>query len=604
MNGVIQVLSPHLANQIAAGEVIERPASVVKELIENSLDAGATRIQVRVEQGGVKRIEVADDGCGIPKEQLALALARHATSKITTFDDLVHVRDFGFRGEALPSIASVSELTLTSRTAEDSAGWCLRIVHGGDVEGPRPSALAHHGSVIGVRNLFSNLPARRKFLKAARTEFGHVRQLLHRAALARFDVAWVLEHDAREVLHFPAATGEEAQRSRLAKILGKAFAEHCVYFDNATDGLGLSGWIGAPTISRSQPDMQFSYVNGRSVRDKTLGHALRQAYQDVLIHGRHPCCVLYLKVDPEMVDVNVHPAKHEVRFRHQGMVHDFVRATLQRTIAALAPGDTPNLAEYHRTLVNENPQAAAQPSPRMPHPGYTRQKVGHGASTALYGRIAERPPPSAPAPTAPVARVGTAVPAPPLGYALCQIHGVYIVAQNEHGMVLVDMHAAHERVTYERLKRAHQEHDVRVQPLLVPVAVEASEHEADACEERAGDLERLGFGVDRSGPGTLIVRRVPSLLADADAAQLLRDVLSDLCEHDASSRIEENVNAILSSMACHGSVRANRALSLDEMNALLRDIEKTERSGQCNHGRPTWAQLGMEQLDKLFKRGQ
>ncbi len=598
MTRPIRVLPSHLADQIAAGEVIERPASVVKELIENGLDAGATRIRVRVEQGGIKRIEVADDGLGIPKEQLPLALARHATSKIATFDDLVQVRDFGFRGEALPSIASVSELTLSSRTDGDASGWCLRTSYGASAGTPRPSASARRGTVVEVRNLFSKLPARRKFLKAARTEFGHVRQLLHKAALARFDVAWVLEHDGREVSRFPAAAGEAAQRERLGKILGKAFAEHCARFENDTDGLRLSGWIGAPTISRSQPDMQFGYVNGRSVRDKTIAHALRQAYQDVLFHGRHPYCVLYLEVAPEMVDVNVHPAKHEVRFRQQRMVHDFVRVTVQRAIAELTPGDTPNLAEYHRTLVNENPRAAATQTPlKIPQPDYAARK----ASTAFYGRIAERAPRAVPAAPVPAA---AALPIPPLGYALCQLHGVYIVAQNEHGMVLADVHAAHERITYERLKRAYRERDVRVQPLLVPVSVEVSEREADVCEERAGELERIGFGVDRIGRETLVVRRLPSLLADADAARLLRDVLADLCEHGASSRIEESMDAILSSMACHGSVRANRALSSDEMNALLRDIEKTERGGQCNHGRPTWAQLGMEQLDKLFKRGQ
>ena len=611
MGKVIQVLPPHLANQIAAGEVIERPASVVKELIENSLDAGATRIQVRVEQGGVKRIEVADNGEGIAKEQLPLALSRHATSKIATFEDLVHVRNFGFRGEALPSIASVSRLTLTSRTDNDETGWCLRVAPDGGAARPQPSALPRCGTIVEVCDLFCNLPARRKFLKAARTEFGHVRQLLHKVALARFDVEWVLEHDGNEMFRLPPAEGEEARRARLGKILGKAFAEHCAGFENDADGLRLWGWIGAPTISRSQPDMQFTYVNGRVVRDKTVSHALRQAYQDVLFHGRHPYCVLHVEMDPSAVDVNVHPAKHEVRFRQQRTVHDFVRVTVQRTIAALTPGDMPNLAEYHRPLVNENPQAAAaQPPLKIAQPNYAGQNsagqnyAGPRESAAFYGRVAERPrhPPSAP--SAPVAADGAAQPLPPLGYALCQIHGVYIVAQNEAGMVLVDMHAAHERVTYERLKRAYKEHDVRVQPLLVPVSVKVSEREADACEERAGDLEAIGFGVGRIGSETIVVRRVPSLLADADAAGLLRDVLSDLCEHGASRRLEESMDAILSSMACHGSVRANRALSLDEMNALLRDIEKTERGGQCNHGRPTWMQLGMEQLDKLFKRGQ
>ena len=593
----IQVLPSRLINQIAAGEVIERPGSVVKELVENSLDAGATRVRARIEHGGVKRIEISDNGRGIPKDELPLALARHATSKIAAFDDLTQVRDFGFRGEALPSIASVSDLTLSSRTGGGASGWRLRARGDGEFDEPAPCALARRGTVVEVCNLFSSVPARRKFLKTDRTEFGHIQQFFHKIALSRFDVEFILEHDGKTVFHFEAADGEAQCRRRLRKILGAAFAEHCARFEGRTDGLEVSGWIGAPMVSRSQPDMQFCYVNGRVVRDKTVGHAARQAYEDVLYHGRHPYYVLYLDIEPSAVDVNVHPAKHEVRFRDQRLVHDFVRVTMKRAIAGLTPADTPNLAEHQRALINENPHAAGGAPPlHIPRP----QSL---SATNFYHRISDRPPPPYTATPAPDAGADAGAP-PPLGYALCQIHGVYIVAQNDKGMVLVDMHAAHERITYERLKQAHKGQGIREQPLLVPVPVEVGEHEADLCERHADELKRAGLGVDRTGPATLTVRRIPSLLDGADAAQLLRDVLSDLAEHGASQRIERDLDAVLSTMACHGSVRANRMLSLDEMNALLRDMEKTERSGQCNHGRPTWAQLGMEQLDKLFKRGQ
>ncbi len=593
LNRPIQVLPSRLINQIAAGEVIERPGSVVKELVENSLDASATRVRARIEHGGVKRIEISDNGRGIAKDELALALSRHATSKIAAFDDLTQVCDFGFRGEALPSIASVSDLTLSSRTDGGECGWRLRARGDGEFGEPEPCALARRGTVVEVRDLFSSVPARRKFLKTERTEFGHIQQFFHKIALSRLDVEFILEHDGRTLLHFEAAAGEEQQRRRLRKILGAAFAEHCARFQGRADNLEVSGWIGAPTVSRSQPDMQFCYVNGRVVRDKTVAHAARQAFEDVLYHGRHPYYVLYLDIEPSAVDVNVHPAKHEVRFRDQRLVHDFVRVTMKRAVAKLTPADMPNLAEHQRELVNENPQAAVLHIPRPQS----------APATDFYHRISDRPSPPYAATPAPAADADAGE-MPPLGYALCQIHGVYIVAQNDKGMVLVDMHAAHERITYERLKQAHKGRGIREQPLLVPVSVEVGEHEADLCERHADDLKRAGLGVDRSGPATLTLRRIPSLLNGADAAQLLRDVLADLAEHGASQRVERGLDAVLSTMACHGSVRANRMLSLDEMNALLRDMEKTERSGQCNHGRPTWAQLGMEQLDKLFKRGQ
>ena len=604
----IHRLPPRLVSQIAAGEVIERPASVVKELVENSLDAGASMIRLRIEKGGVGRVRVSDDGTGIAKDELALALSRHATSKIRELADLDGIDGFGFRGEALPSIASVSRLEISSRAATADTGWKLGASGDDDIGEPVPTAHPP-GTTVDVRDLFYNVPARRKFLKTAHTEFSHVQKWVHRLALAREDVGFELINDDKPCFSF---RGKSAPGSgdRVEKILGRRFSEQAVWFEQERGGLKLRGWLGLPTLSRSQPDMQFTYVNLRSVRDRTLTHALREAYSDVLFHGRHPCYVLYLELDPAWVDVNVHPSKFEVRFRDQRLVHGFARRAVGEVIAGLAPDTAVNRAEHHRRLVNENPGARARGwtglvsgatgEPPPPSPGTQ-------SATQYRSRVPDRglpAPAPAPTPAQDQAQISDDVEIPPLGYAVCQLHGVYIVAQNREGMVLVDMHAAHERIRYERLKKACETEGIRSQPLLVPMSLALSPGELELCESHREHLEKVGFETDRIGEDTIALRRVPALLADADAGALFRDVLSDLAEHGSSSRVEQRLNDTLSTMACHGSVRAGRRLTLEEMNALLRDMEVTERSGQCNHGRPTWVQLGMDQLDKLFLRGQ
>ncbi len=588
----IKRLPPKLVSQIAAGEVVERPASIVKELVENSLDAGASLIRLQIEKGGIGRIRVSDDGRGIPKDELALALSRHATSKLGELSDLERIRDFGFRGEALPSIASVARLKLTSRTADADTGWELSAAGDDDFDAPAPASHPH-GTTVDVRDLFYNVPARRKFLKTARTEFGHIQKWLYRLALAHEDVGFEVTNDGKPVFTFSGG-GAGASTDRIEKVLGRHFAEQAVWFEHERSGMKLSGWHGLPTWTRSQPDMQFTYVNLRSIKDKTLAHAVREAYSDVLFHGRHPCYVLYLELDPAQVDVNVHPSKLEVRFRDQRLVHDFVRHTVGEVIAGLSPDTAVNRAEHHRRLVNENPQAS--------YAGGWPSLTGATPAPAHRVHVPERgPQPATPPMQAPLSED---VEMPPLGYAVCQLHGIYIVAQNRAGMVLVDMHAAHERVTYERLKHACASEGIRSQPLLVPVSLAVAPGEADLCEHHGEYLAQVGFEAGRIGANTLALRRVPAVLADADAETLFRDVLSDLAEHGSSARVEQRLNDTLSTMACHGSVRANRKLTTDEMNALLRDIETTERSGQCNHGRPTWVQLSVDQLDKLFLRGQ
>ena len=598
---MINRLPPKLISQIAAGEVIERPASIVKELVENSLDAGASSIRLQLENGGIGRVRVTDDGHGIAADELALALSRHATSKIADLSDLDNIRGFGFRGEALPSIASVSRLKITSRLGDADSGWELSASGDDDLNAPTPAAHPP-GTTVDVRDLFYNVPARRKFLKTAHTEFSHIRNWLHRLALARHDVGFEVLNQGKPAFVFPRDAAAPSG-GRVEKVLGHRFSEQAVWFEQRRGDLKLSGWLGLPTLSRSQPDMQFTYINSRAVKDKTLTHAVKTAYQDVLFHGRHPCYLLYLELDPAQVDVNVHPSKLEVRFREQRLIHDAVRHIVSEVIAGLSPDTAVNQAEHHRRLVNENPRARTtwtELAPASPPSSNT-------ASLSLRSSVVDRRPPAAP--SAPVSATSQAsisedLELPPLGYAVCQLHGIYIIAQNKEGLVLVDMHAAHERVTYERLKRACYGDGIRSQPLLVPESLAVTPQEADVCERHKEDLEKVGFEADCIGENTLALRRVPAILADADAASLLRDVLADLVEHGSSSRTEQRVNDTLSTMACHGSARAHRQLTVDEMNALLRSMEETERSGQCNHGRPTWVQLSVEQLDKLFLRGQ
>ncbi|WP_420890270.1 DNA mismatch repair endonuclease MutL [Ectopseudomonas toyotomiensis] len=620
----IHLLSPRLANQIAAGEVVERPASVAKELLENSLDSGARRIDVDVEQGGVKLLKVRDDGGGIAPDDLPLALARHATSKIRELEDLEAVLSMGFRGEALASISSVSRLTLTSRTADADQAWQVE-TEGRDME-PRVQPAAHPvGTSVEVRDLFFNTPARRKFLRAEKTEFDHLQEVIKRLALARFDVAFHLRHNGKTVFALHEAGDEISRARRVASVCGPAFLEQALPIEIERGGLRLWGWVGLPTFSRSQADLQYFYVNGRMVRDKLVAHAVRQAYRDVLFNGRHPTFVLFLEIDPSTVDVNVHPTKHEVRFRDSRMVHDFLYGTLHRALADVRPEDQvaapaaissmarptgmaagefgPQGEMGLAASILETPAPSVQPAWRGSGAGY-QQPAGNPGVSAGEAQAAYREYFS-PLPTAQVQPMPQEQgDIPPLGYAVAQLKGVYILAENAQGLVVVDMHAAHERITYERLKHAMASEGLRGQPLLVPESIALSQREADCAEEHAEWFQRLGFELQRLGEETVAIRQIPALLKQAEATQLVRDVLADLLEYGTSDRIQAHLNELLATMACHGAVRANRRLTIPEMNALLRDMEQTERSGQCNHGRPTWTQLSMDQLDKLFMRGQ
>ena len=583
----IQQLPDTLVNQIAAGEVVERPASVVKELVENALDAGATRVDIDLEEGGIRLIRIRDDGGGIPADELSLAISRHATSKIASLDDLEEVATLGFRGEALPSIASVSRFALSSRTAAQEHGVRLE-VDGGKIAPPQPQPHPT-GTTVEVRDLFYNVPARRKFLRAERTELGHIEEWLRSLALARPDVELRISHNGRLSRHYKPVRDDGEHLRRVAEALGEEFTAQCLQVEHAGAGLRLRGWVGLPTAARSSADQQYFYVNGRAVRDRTVAHAVRQAYADVLFHGRHPAFVLFLACDPRQVDVNVHPAKHEVRFREQRLVHDFIYRTLHEALKATRAG----MAAGNDAVTAP---AAAWAPPSQSGLGLPVREA-MSAYAALYRAPAASGPGGGPMPAA------NASEAPPLGYALAQLHGIFVLAENEHGLVLVDMHAAHERITYERLKAARDGEGIRSQPLLVPLSLAVSEREADLAEQQADTLAGFGFELRRAGPQSLSVRSVPTLLADLDPRALVLGVLSDLREHGQSRRLEEARNELLSTLACHTSVRANRRLGLAEMNALLRDMEATERSGQCNHGRPTWVQLSKSELDRLFLRG-
>lgn len=599
----IRPLSPELVNQIAAGEVVERPASVVKELIENSLDAGATRLEIDIEDGGARLIRVRDDGGGIPADELPLALAQHATSKIATLDDLEHVRTLGFRGEALASIASVSRFALTSRAAGADAAW--RVAReGGKLEAARP-AQHPQGTTIEVRDLFHSVPARRKFLRAERTEFGHIDELVKAIALARPDVEIRLLHNAKPVRLLRPANDEAALAARVGDILGAQFPAQSLRVDHAGAGMRLSGWLGLPTASRSQPDQQFFYVNGRLVRDRVVTHAVRQAYADVLFHGRHPAYVLFLELPPEGVDVNVHPAKSEVRFRESRLVHDFLYRTLNEALAETRAGVGPHPGHLSSHTAHLPPQAGEGKAPVLGSAWSQPQRglgLGVREPVADYAALLGTTTPAVASNAATLDEIGSGD-VPPLGFALAQLAGVYVLAENAQGLILVDMHAAHERITYEKLKNARACDGIHSQPLLVPLTLAVSEREAAVAQEHAEHLATLGFEIARGGPQSVIVKRYPGILDGADVGGLVRDVLGDLATHGNSRRLEETQNEILSTMACHGAIRANRRLTLPEMNALLREMEATERSGQCNHGRPTWVQMSVAELDKMFLRG-
>ncbi|WP_192034789.1 DNA mismatch repair endonuclease MutL [Halomonas sp. YLGW01] len=653
----IQVLDPRLANQISAGEVVERPASVIKELVENAIDAGSRRIELELEAGGARLIKVRDDGSGIGESDLPLALARHATSKITSLDDLEGVASLGFRGEALASISAVSRLELTSNVSDDPReGW--RVVAEGRRMEARVTPAPHpRGTSVIVRDLFFNTPARRKFLRTEKTEFGHVEEAFRRLALSRFDIGWTLRHNQKTLHQLRPGDDDASRERRIGALLGRKFLDNALHLDIEASGLRLSGWVGLPTHARAQADQQYFFVNGRVVRDRLVAHAVRQAYRDVLFHGRHPVFVLYLELDPSVVDVNVHPTKHEVRFRDGRLVHDFLFSSLHRALGEVRPNSDAPGSEGSGEEASAAAAVDAQGSPRMGaaagqaseaneageggrwqqqpmalrpaseerHPGASKVREfmagyhalhpdheeslltpqasppgGVAAGTALAEREEAR---AARTPVPPMAE-DDATQAPPMGYAVAQLHGVYILAQTERGMVVVDMHAAHERITYERMKTQVHGDALEAQPLLVPVSLAASPAEVATAEAEREAFTRLGVELDVAGPETLLVRQVPTLLADADVEPLIRDMLGDLERYGRSDRLEAQINELLSTMACHGSVRANRRLSIAEMNALLRDMERTERSGQCNHGRPTWFEMSMHELDKRFLRGQ
>jgi DNA mismatch repair protein MutL len=580
----IRLLPGHLVNQIAAGEVVERPASVVKELIENSLDAGSSTITIDIISGGSKLIRIRDDGAGIAKDELTLALSRHATSKISSLEDLECIASLGFRGEALPSIASVSRMKLLS--GQEGSAWQVEANNGvlSDV-----APVAHpQGTTVEVHDLFYNTPARRKFLRTEKTEFDHIHKWVRRLAMARPDVAFTMTHNRRIVLQLAAATDKETRLSRIGELCGDAFASQALFMNHEADGIAVSGWLGLPTYNRSQADLQFWFVNGRSIADRTLAHAVRHAYRDVLFHGRFPAYVLYLTMDPATVDANAHPAKHEVRFRDARRVHGVISQSVEHALKDTRPGGHNVSAP---TLLKSDHAAKQWSMPLKLHGARSASAVHEtlGAYEKLAGNaMAEHD--------------GSEM--PPMGFALAQLGGIYILAENANGLIVVDMHAAHERIVYEKLKASFDSGNIVRQPLLVPITVSVSEREADLAADASEVFSRVGLVVDRSGPSGLAIREFPALLRNADAESLLRDVLSDLADGGGSHRIEDRCDECLATMACHASVRANRALNLQEMNALLREMETTERADQCNHGRPTWTSISIEDLDRMFLRGQ
>jgi len=585
----IRVLPEQLIHQIAAGEVVERPASVVKELVENSLDAGATAIEIEVDGGGASLVRVRDDGAGIAGDELVLALARHATSKIGSIDDLEAVRTLGFRGEALPSIASVSRMKMVSRPKDAPVALAVTAADG-EVSGPAPQPHPP-GTTVEVRDLFFNVPARRKFLRAERTELGQVERLVERLALSRFEVGFRLMSARKLLADHPPARDERSRDARVAAVLGDEFIRHALKLDHEGAGMRLSGWFCLPTYARSQADQQHFFLNGRPLRDKLVASAVRLAYRDVLYHGRHPAYVLYLEMDPARVDVNAHPQKLEVRFREPGLVHDFIFRTLEHALAETRPS---------RAAAVDIP--AARFDQRMPLPVAEPRTSALDLYTALGGGVRDALPD---APGAGAERVTDSVAAGaehPLGYAIAQLHGIYILAQAQGGLVLVDMHAAHERTTYERLKDALGSRRIASQPLLVPVPVAVSVAEADTAEAHAALFDELGIELSRSGPTRLLVRSTPALLTAVDPATLVRDMLADLREQGGGGA-RQALERALGTIACHQAVRANRRLTVPEMNALLREMETTLRADQCVHGRPTWSFVSLEDLDRLFLRG-
>lgn len=587
----IKILSPLLANQIAAGEVVERPASVVKELVENSLDAQATQITVEIKQGGQELISIRDDGKGILKEDLLLALARHATSKIAQLTDLESVTSLGFRGEALASISAVSRLKLISRHYQADNAWCVCT----DSLEATPKPIAHPlGTTVEVHDLFFNTPARRKFLRQPKTEFEHIETVMHKLALSRFDVGFRLTHNQRLVFSVNPATTPTECEQRMAAILGSAFMEHAMGIEWTAGGWQLKGWLALPSFNRSQADMQYWYLNGRYVRDKLLTHAVREAYEDVLFNARYPAYVLFLTGNPNQVDVNVHPTKHEVRFRESRTVHQFIVHTVHEALEKVRPG----AALMMPTPIPSIEMQAKTPVKSQDYHQYDhlRDQCRQQEYSPLSAVVRE--------PHAHYAIVDAPIdPSPSLGTALAQLRNTYILAQNEQGLVVVDIHAAHERLTYEKMKQEHNEQEIATQPLLIPITLTLSRQEFQAWEKYQDNLSKTGLMTEALGPETILVREVPILLQKTDIAQIIRDVLADLIVHAGSVRIGDTINEILGNIACRQSIRANYSLTVVEMNALLRQMEQTANSGHCNHGRPTWKQIPWQELDKFFLRG-
>jgi len=590
----IKPLPPQLINQIAAGEVIERPASAVKELVENSLDAGAKLVTIDIEEGGARLIRVNDDGGGIVKTELALALSRHATSKIASLNDLEAVMSSGIRGEALHSISSVARFTITSRVEESSTAWCMK-TDGTEVDMQVAPDAHPVGTTVELREIFYNTPARRKFLKTDKTEFGHIETVIKRMALSRFDVGFCLKHNQRVVINAKPAIEFDDKAQRVGMLCGKDFVENSISLDVENGELALQGWVGLPTYSRSQTDMQFFYVNGRLIRDKLINHAVRMAYQDVLFHGRHPVYVLYLSINPRLVDVNAHPAKLEVRFRESRAVHDFVYRRIKQILTDARPDDYIPQVAYQALsgVASPNYQDMQQSSMPLSVAEPTQQYFAHAHA---HGSTAER----AYSSDNDAEQNG----APTMGFAIAHLHNTYILAESQKGLVLVDTHAAHERIVYEKLKKQYETGQLAAQPLWIPQKIHVSIDEMAIYEQNEALFSELGVDVSASGPDSLLIRSIPVLLSTDNAEKLVRDLFQDIIATGESASVKEACYTVLGNMACHNSIRANRRLTEMEMNALLRDMEKTDNSGQCNHGRPTWVLLDAKQLDSLFLRGQ
>lgn len=611
----IQRLTSHLANQIAAGEVIERPASIVKELIENSLDAGSQQIDIDIDKGGIQRIRVRDDGHGIHKEDLILALDRHATSKIQTLDDLEGIMTLGFRGEALASMSSVARVNLSSSTETTQHGWKI-ICDYRQERSSAPTPIAHaRGTTVEVCDLFFNTPARRKFLKSEQTEFSHIETLIKRLSLSHFSIGFSLHHNKRPIYQLHPATDEAAKEQRIATLCSRSFIENAIYIDMKSIDLRLWGWISLPTFSRNQNDLQYFYVNRRMVKDKLINHAVKQAYQDVLYSGRHPAFTLFIELDPRAVDVNAHPAKYEVRFRESRSVYDFVKQSLQKALANTRPiPQTIDLAVSTTKLSASSNEKIADSSSKLSDPQQNTFPLQVSADSTRYAietdktlyvsfpkeeaDLIEKNPSILD--TTPIEDL---LCDPPLGFALAQLHGIYILAENTQGLILVDIHAAHERILYECLKRELKNKGIKTQLLLIPVCLTLSQREMVLLDENANLFNQFGFKFENLGPDTVVIRQIPELLAQSNIEQLVHDVLSDLIQHGNSQLLSEKINELLSSIACHSAIRANRNMTLIEMNQLLRDMEKTSRSNQCNHGRPTWKQWSLSDLDRFFLRG-